>query len=241
MAQRRMFSPDIVASDAFLDMPTTSRELYFQLGMYADDDGFVSPKRIMKLTGASEDDLKVLIAKRFVLPFETGVIVIKHWLIHNAIRKDRYKPTRYLDEKKTLVIKDNGSYTEVDKYIGQPNGNQMAPQDRLGQDRLGQDNIYSEQSSLTPSQEAREFFSKGDIAVNIFNSLIKKGVQKEQLQSEFRKFIAYWTEPNKSGTKQRWELEKTFDVKRRLGTWLTNAQKFNKDTSNKYQVGTVTI
>src|SRR3990167_1859849 len=124
MAQRRLFSQMIVSSDAFLEMPTSSRELYFQLGMYADDDGFVNPKRIMKMVGASDDDLKVLLTKRFVLAFESGVIVIKHWLIHNSIRKDRYHTTQYLDEKKLLFLKENGSYTD-NPELGQPLGNQM--------------------------------------------------------------------------------------------------------------------
>ncbi len=139
MAQRRMFSADIVASDAFLDMPTSSQLLYFQLGMFADDDGFVNPKKIMRMVGASNDDIKILITKRFLLAFETGVVVIKHWLIHNLIRHDRYKETMYVEEKKTLQIKDNKSYTEL-ATNGIPNGNQMAPQVRLGKDRLGKDN-----------------------------------------------------------------------------------------------------
>lgn len=91
-----MFSPDIVDSDAFLDMPTSSQLLYFHLGMRADDDGFVNPKKIMRMVGANGDDLKVLLTKRFLLPFESGVVVIKHWLIHNLIRKDRYKETMYV-------------------------------------------------------------------------------------------------------------------------------------------------
>jgi hypothetical protein len=131
-----MFSPEIVASDAFLDMPISTQALYFHLGMYADDDGFVQPQKTMRIVGASGDDLKVLLSKRFLLSFETGVVVIKHWLIHNMIRKDRYKETVYLDERKTLEIKDNGSYTEIEKSW-QPNGNQLAPQVRLGKVRLG--------------------------------------------------------------------------------------------------------
>lgn len=128
MAQRRMFSPAIVGSDAFLDMPTSSRELYFQLGMAADDDGFVNPKRIMRMVGASEDDLKVLLTKRFCLTFESGVIVIKHWKINNLIKLDRYKETMYVEEKRALKTKENGIYTE----IRQPNGSRMEPQVRLG-------------------------------------------------------------------------------------------------------------
>ncbi len=130
-----MFSPDIVDSDDFLDMPQSSQLLYFHLAMRADDDGFISPKKVMRLMGANSDDLQVLLAKRFLLAFENGVVVIKHWLIHNMIRKDRYKPTRYIEQKNMLKIKENGAYTEM-ATIGLPNGNQPAPQVRLVQDRL---------------------------------------------------------------------------------------------------------
>lgn len=134
MAQRRMFSPDIVGSEEFLSMPVSSRELYFQLGMNADDDGFVQPKLVMRLSGATDDDLRVLLAKRFLIPFESGVVVIKHWLIHNMIRADRYKPTRFQKEKQALKIKENKAYSEVNK-VGLQNGNQLAPQVRLGKVR----------------------------------------------------------------------------------------------------------
>lgn len=107
-----MFSPKIVCSDAFLDMPTSSRELYFQLGMRADDDGFVNPRSIMRMCGASEDDLKMLLIKRFVLQFDSGVIVLKHWKINNLIRKDWFQETVYLEEKKRLITKENGAYTD---------------------------------------------------------------------------------------------------------------------------------
>lgn len=111
MANKRMFNIKIVDSDAFLDMPLSTQCLYFHLNMRADDDGFIgNPKRIQRLIGASEDDLKLLIAKRFVLIFEDGVIVIKHWRMHNTIRKDRYTQTVYLDELKSLGIKENNSY-----------------------------------------------------------------------------------------------------------------------------------
>lgn len=132
-----MFSPQIVDSDAFLDMPQTSQLLYFHLAMRADDDGFVgNPRRLLRLIGGNEDDLKVLIAKRFILTFESGVVVIKHWRIHNLIRHDRYNETKYLDEKNSLIIKENGSYTEL-PTTRQPDGNQLAPQVRLGKVRLG--------------------------------------------------------------------------------------------------------
>lgn len=102
----------IVDTDAFLDMPLSTQCLYFHLNMRADDDGFIgNPKRIMKITGASEDDLRLLIAKRFVLTFEDGVIVIKHWRMHNTLSRDRYTETSYIDEKRMLLLKENGSYS----------------------------------------------------------------------------------------------------------------------------------
>ena len=115
MAERRMFAKAIVLSDAFLDMPLSARCLYFTLGMFADDDGFVgSPKGIMRQCGASQDDMLVLIQKRFVLAFDSGVIVIKHWRINNYLQNDRHKETTYIEELQTLDIDDKGAYTEKD-------------------------------------------------------------------------------------------------------------------------------
>lgn len=121
MAERRMFARSIVESDAFLDMPLSARCLYFALGMGADDDGFIgNPKSVMRQASATQDDLKLLIAKRFVLSFESGVIVIKHWRINNYLRNDRYKPTTYVEELKTLALDSKGAYTE--KRLGIPDG-----------------------------------------------------------------------------------------------------------------------
>lgn len=112
MAKRRMFSQQITDSDSFLDMPLSAQALYFHLGMTADDDGFVNnPKRIQRLIGANEDDLKLLIAKKFIIAFESGVVVIKHWKINNYIPKDRYTPTVYTDEKALISEKSNRAYT----------------------------------------------------------------------------------------------------------------------------------
>lgn len=112
MAERRMFAKTIVTSDEFLDMPTSTRCLYFTLGMFADDDGFVNnPKSIIRQIGASVDDMNILIAKKFVLVFDSGVIVIKHWRIHNYIQKDRYKESKYIEEKSNLRIDEKGAYT----------------------------------------------------------------------------------------------------------------------------------
>lgn len=111
--EKRMFSSSITKHDDFLDMPISAQALYFHLNMEADDEGFVSNiKALIRQVRASEDDLKVLLAKRYVLKFESGVVVIKHWLIHNTIRQDRVVETKFLEEKQQLDIKENGSYTE---------------------------------------------------------------------------------------------------------------------------------
>ena len=151
MAERRMFTKKIIDSDAFLDMPLTTQALYFHLNMRADDDGFVNnPKKIGRMIGATDDDLKLLLAKRFVLGFESGVIVIKHWRMHNLIRSDRYHKTEYEDEFSHLEVKENGSYTELATTC-LPNGNQVSPEDRLGKDRLGKDRLgNSNNKRFTP-------------------------------------------------------------------------------------------
>ena len=131
-----MFSLDIVDSDAFLDMPITSQVLYFHLAMHADDEGFIgNPKRIMKMISVQDDDMKILKAKRFVLTFENGVIVIKHWLIHNTIRMDRFRPTTYQKEKQRLFLKENKAYTDL-ATSGKPLGNQLATQVKLSKVNL---------------------------------------------------------------------------------------------------------
>ena len=145
MAERRMFSKRIIDSDAFLDMPLSTQALYFHLSMRADDDGFVSnPRRIRTMVGASEDDLKLLIAKRFLLTFESGVVVIKHWRIHNYINPDRYTPTTYVEEKATLALDDKKAYTECLHDVVHDvvqSGDKMCTQVRLGKviDRKGKD------------------------------------------------------------------------------------------------------
>ena len=139
MAKRRMFSQQITDSDSFLDMPLSAQALYFHLGMTADDDGFVNnPKRIQRIIGANEDDLKLLIAKKFIIAFESGVVVIKHWKINNAIRSDRYTPTVYTEEKAMLTEKSNKAYT-----LSIPNDNQRLPSGSrsIGKVSIDKDNV----------------------------------------------------------------------------------------------------
>lgn len=140
MAERRMFAKTIIDSDAFLDMPLSTQALYFHLSMRADDEGFLNnPKKIMRMVGASEDDMKVLLSKRFVLSFDTGVVVIKHWRIHNYIAKDRFKETVYQEERAQLEIKDNGAYTLDTGCIQDVYSSET--QVRLGKDSIGKDRI----------------------------------------------------------------------------------------------------
>lgn len=150
MAERRMFAKTIIDSDAFIDMPISARLLYYDLAMRADDDGFVnSPKKIMKFVGASADDMNVLIARQFIIPFESGVVVIKHWRIHNYIQKDRYKPTSYQEEMENLTLKNGAYYTENLPDVSNLDTEciqdvyEMDTQVRLGKDRLGKDRIES--------------------------------------------------------------------------------------------------
>lgn len=136
-----MFAKTIIDSDAFLDMPLSAQALYFHLSMRADDEGFVNnPKKIQRMVGASDDDCKLLIVKRFILTFESGVIVIKHWKIHNYIRNDRFKETVYVKEKSMLTLNENNAYTEADT-ISIPSDNQvtyqMDTQVRIGKDSIG--------------------------------------------------------------------------------------------------------
>ncbi|EPX17097.1 DNA replication protein [Streptococcus agalactiae LDS 623] len=163
MAQRRMFSKDITSSDIFVDMPASTRLLYYDLGMEADDDGFVgNAKMLSRAYGASNDDIKLLQAKGFIVVFESGVTVIKDWKINNQIRKDRYKPTIYQTEKNMLSTDSTGSYVLGNQMATkwqpngnqmatkwQPNGNQMATQYSIGKERLGKESIYIVEQSPT--------------------------------------------------------------------------------------------
>jgi len=142
MAQRRMFSKTITESDLFLDMPLTTQALYFHLGMQADDDGFVSPNRIMRMIGSQADDLKVLFTKHFIIPFENGVVVIRHWKENNYIQNDRKKDTIYLNELNRLDI-DNNVYNLYPECIQ----NVHVGKDRIGKDRIGKDRIGKDKES----------------------------------------------------------------------------------------------
>ena len=160
MAERRMFAKTIIDSDAFLDMPISAQLLYFHLSMRADDEGFINkPKTIMRICGCKDDDIKILFAKKFVIPFDSGVVVIKHWKIHNYIAKDRFVETKYKEEREQLQLDENKAYTTCIQPVYE-----MQTQDRLGKDRLGKDSIEGEQKRkrfVPPTlQEVKDYCSE---------------------------------------------------------------------------------
>ena len=172
-----MISDKVIKTDAFMDMPATSKNLYFYLMIEADDDGFVSnPKTVMRMIGANHDDFKVLEAKRFIIPFESGVCVIKHWLIHNLIRADRKVETQWAKEKSQLNV-DNDTKKYVMIQPDTPNDNQMTTkcQHRLGKVRLSQGNnpIVQERVRIT--------------AFDYFWELYPKKIGKKKCQDYFDK------------------------------------------------------
>lgn len=185
-----MFAKTIIDSDAFLDMPLSTQSLYFHLSMRADDDGFINnPKKIQRMVGCGDDDLKLLMAKRFILVFDSGVIVIKHWKIHNYIRNDRYKPTLYQEEKAELAEKNSKAYTfktevvESENRLGIPDDNrmgyQMDTQVRLGKDRLVKD---KKKNSVEPSSTMSELFEK------VWKTYPKKTNKKKAREQFLKKF-----------------------------------------------------
>lgn len=165
MAERRMFAKTIIDSDAFLEMPTTSQLLYFHLAMRADDDGFVNkPKSLMRMVGCKDDDLKLLFVKKFLIPFESGVVVIKHWKIHNYIRKDTYTETKYKEEKSTLELDENSAYRIADTTplqlrddtVTSPSTQVRLGKDRIGKERLGEDSEGDEDINV-PTKPTKRF------------------------------------------------------------------------------------
>lgn len=152
-----MFAKSIIDSDLFLDMPQSAQCLYFHLAMRADDDGFVnSPKKIQRMIGASEDDCRLLVAKQFLIPFDTGVVVIRHWRIHNYIQKDRYKETIYQGEKSSLSQDSTGAYEFLDTQCIHE-VSVLDSQVRLGKSSLGKSSLG--EGSLGEDKEKRKRFT----------------------------------------------------------------------------------
>lgn len=169
MANRRMFSRDVVMTDDFLDLPPTTKALYFFLNLEADDDGFVgNPKTIMRLVGTTKEDMKLLIEGNYVLLFNSGVVVITDWTEHNSIRKDRKKPTRFAEEMQQIALVEGNKYQWLSDV--QPTDNQLTTKcqtngciggDRIGEDRKGKDRGVEvrEEKQLTPTTPFNQDFA----------------------------------------------------------------------------------
>lgn len=174
MAERRMFAKTIIDSDAFLDMPVTARLLYYDLAMRADDDGFVnSPKKIMRMIGVSQDDMSILIMRKFIIPFDNGIVVIKHWRIHNYIRKDTYNETTYKEEKAMLSFDENKAYTLKSQQSDNAVDGSSTERGRLvdtGKVRLGKDSIESSNKAkrfVKPTlEEVQAYITEKGLNVN---------------------------------------------------------------------------
>lgn len=219
MAKRRMFNSQIIGSDAFLDMPLTTQALYFHLNMDADDDGFLnSSKRIIRTINANKNDFDLLIAKGFIIVFENGVTVIKHWLIHNTVRKDRKKPTVYVEELKRLKIKGNSSYT-----LNNGNDNQMAtkwqPDDSVIEVKLSEVNLIEEKIDKKEKAPLKktygefknvkltdEEFNKLETRIKNYNEYIEKlSAYLEQKGKQYKSHYATilnWSRKDNEGKKE---------------------------------------
>lgn len=187
-----MFTNTIIDSDLFLEMPLSTQALYFHLGMRADDEGFIgSPKKIIRAVSCTEDDLKLLIAKGFVISFENGIIVITHWNLHNTIRKDRKKDTFFQDEKALLELNNKNMYTlcqPTDNQmttICQPTDNQMSAQGKISKDKISKDNIRDIMSTVVDARNTFDYQS----VVNSFNSICKSLPSVQKLTDKRRKAI----------------------------------------------------
>lgn len=178
MANRRMFSLDVVNTDLFLDMPVSAQCLYFHLGMRADDDGFMSsPKQIMRMATCTQDDMKILVSKGFVIPFETGIVVIRHWKQHNYIQSDRYRKTKYTEEKDRLELKENVYVLDTERI---QSSSKVDTQYRLSKDIVrDRDNNYSVHfESFWNAYPRKKEKAK---AYKCYNARLKDGYSEEKL------------------------------------------------------------
>ena len=222
MAERRMFSKSIIDSDLFLDMPLSTQALYFHLAMRADDEGFVNnPNKIIRMINADDDSMKLLIAKSFIIPFESGIIVIRHWKIHNYIQKDRIKQTAYLSEKSQLTCSENGEY-QLSENPGQ---------------------IYLSGDTTIPQAEERLPCPFAEIK-SLFNSICKSyssirditGIRKTAVEARFK------ANPDLSIFKELFELAESSDFLKGKNNrnwrasfdWLMKASNFDKVLERRY-------
>lgn len=245
MAKRRMLSNRITTTARFLKMPPSSQALYFHLCIHADDDGIVEAYPVMQSVGSNEDDIKILATKDFVKVLNDDLVTfILDWREHNMIRPDRKIDSIYKDLLLQIIpnanlvtpearsdVKDNRA--RLSGIIGGPSTDRPRTSHgplRLGKDRVSKENKDKEaEKPPTPSEDAIDFFGQGVKYFELLD-LFSKDRDRTRIEMEFKKFGLYWTEPNKTGTKVRWQQQPTFEVKRRLIQWLTRANQYSAIT-----------
>ena len=248
MAERRMFAKTIIDSDAFLDMPHTSQLLYFHLAMRADDDGFINnPKSIMRNCKCSEEDLRQLAEKKFIIPFESGIVVIKHWKIHNYIAKDRYKETKYKEEKSLLSLDENNSYTQCIQVV-----DNMDTQVRLGEVRRGKNSLVEDNKSDSDESNPPEPVKKSKPVKHKYgeyNNVLLTDEELDKLKVEYsdwkeriENLSSYVASTGKSykshyATIRNWarkDAEKPKGRKEVVPEWIKNKNNFNDFPQRQY-------
>lgn len=253
MAERRMFAKTIVTSDIFLDMPLSARCLYFTLGMFADDDGFVNnPRSIMRQTGASIDDLNILLAKKFVISFESGVIVIRHWKINNYLRTDRYHETECLEEKSKLIIEKNGVYNlsgipvvdqvdtqhSIDKNSIDKNSIEIECVDKKTSTQTSTNNLPSisdSNSNIFNYWNSKNIIVHRELTNNIDKSIIK--ALKTYTEEEIKEYIDRYDKVLKDKSwffDYKWTLEDFLNRKDGISSFTDEGSKWINYCCNKY-------
>ena len=239
MAERRMISKKITDTDAFLDMPLTTQALYFHFLQNADDDGFVgNPNSIMRKVGASKNDYDLLMVKRFIIVFDSGICVIKHWRIHNYIQKDRYVPTTFIKEKAQLETEENGAYTECIQNVSNLYAQYSIGKDSIGKDSIGKDSIEGERA---PTREP--VHSKAQAIVDLFNELcpslskvtVLSTCREKAITARLKEFtVEQFTTVFKKAEASKFLTGRNGKAWRANFDWLINASNFVKVLDGNY-------
>lgn len=239
MAERRMISKKITDTDAFLDMPLTTQALYFHFLQNADDDGFVgNPNSIMRKVGASKNDYDLLMVKRFIIVFDSGICVIKHWRIHNYIQKDRYVPTTFIKEKAQLETEENGAYTECIQNVSNLYAQYSIGKDSIVEDSIGKDSIEGERA---PTREP--VHSKAQAIVDLFNGLcpslskvtVLSTCREKAITARLKEFtVEQFTTVFKKAEASKFLTGRNGKAWRANFDWLINASNFVKVLDGNY-------
>lgn len=239
MAERRMISKKITDTDAFLDMPLTTQALYFHFLQNADDDGFVgNPNSIMRKVGASKNDYDLLMVKRFIIVFDSGICVIKHWRIHNYIQKDRYVPTTFIKEKAQLETEENGAYTECIQNVSNLYAQYSIGKNSIVEDSIGKDSIEGERA---PTREP--VHSKAQAIVDLFNELcpslskvtVLSTCREKAITARLKEFtIEQFTTVFKKAEASKFLTGRNGKAWRANFDWLINASNFVKVLDGNY-------